>query len=75
MNNVIKQYVSPMDTYYQDGVVRPSIQIGENVWVADNSGSVDCWFSIVGVYFHSVFSVLSKKWFYCLISGTNVIEL
>ena len=38
MNNVIKQYVSPMDIYYQDGVVRPSIQIGENVWVADNSG-------------------------------------
>lgn len=38
MNNVIKQYVSPMDTCYQDGVVRPFLQIGESVWVADNSG-------------------------------------
>lgn len=34
----MNEYVSPMDTYYQDGVARPFIQIGENVWVADNSG-------------------------------------
>lgn len=31
-------YVSPMNAYYADGIVRPYIEIGENVWVADNSG-------------------------------------
>jgi len=33
----MNEYVSPMDTYYQDGVARPFIQIGENVWVAPST--------------------------------------
>ncbi len=36
--NTTKQYVSAIDSSYKDGIVRPFISNGENVWVADNSG-------------------------------------
>lgn len=32
------KYVSAMDNSYKDGVARPSIQIGQILWVADDSG-------------------------------------
>jgi hypothetical protein len=31
-------YVSAMDASYKDGIERPFIKIGQNVWVADDSG-------------------------------------
>jgi hypothetical protein len=31
-------YVSAMDNSYKDGIARPCIQIGQILWVADNSG-------------------------------------
>jgi len=55
-----KKYVSAMDASYKDGIVRPSIAIGENVWVADNSGvkkvKIHKWLS-PSVYLVKVMSV------------------
>ena len=31
-------YVSAMDNSYKDGIARPSIQVGQILWVADDSG-------------------------------------
>jgi hypothetical protein len=32
------KYVSAMDSSYKDGVARPYIQVGQTLWVADDSG-------------------------------------
>lgn len=37
-NNKKLRYVSAMDVSYKDGIERPFIEIGQNVWVADDSG-------------------------------------
>ena len=59
-NNSKKKYVSAMDPSYKDGIVRPYIQSGETVWVADNSGvkkvSIHKWVS-PSVYLVKVLSV------------------
>jgi len=36
-NNKMR-YISAMDVSYKDGIERPFIEIGQIVWVADNSG-------------------------------------
>ncbi len=43
MTNLNKTgYVSPMDECYRDGVLRPVINTGEIISVADNSGVKNC---------------------------------
>ena len=37
-SNKKSRYVSAMDLSYKDGIERPFIEIGQAVWVADNSG-------------------------------------
>jgi len=37
-SNKKSRYVSAMDLSYKDGIERPFIEIGQTVWVADNSG-------------------------------------
>ena len=32
------KYVSAMDDSYKDGIARPFIEVGQILWVADNSG-------------------------------------
>jgi hypothetical protein len=34
----MKKYVHPMDVSYKDGIMRPFVNVGETVLVADNSG-------------------------------------
>ena len=34
----MKRYVHPMDVSYKDGILRPFINVGQTVLVADNSG-------------------------------------
>ena len=59
-NNNKLRYISAMDVSYKDGIERPFIEIGQNVWVADDSGvkrvRISKWLS-QSVYLVEVISV------------------